>query len=88
VCERAVTVDATTVPRAALRRRVSTCLPRVSSQPLSTLPSYSHAHGAQVTSTNIEVARVLPGTGYGLLKKDEVEALLAKAASDVAAEGR
>ena len=41
----------------------------------------------KVTATNIELARVLPGSGYALLRKDEVEALMARAAADAAAEG-
>lgn len=43
----------------------------------------------KVTATNIELARVLPapGGGYALLSKDEVAALMVRAAADAAAEG-
>ena len=41
----------------------------------------------KVTAGNIELARVVPGGGYSLLKKEEVEGLIAKAAASAAAEG-
>lgn len=51
------------------------------------LPASALPRCTQVTSTNIELARVVPGAGYRLVPKAEVETLMAKAAADAAAEG-
>ena len=42
----------------------------------------------KLTAGNVEVARVVPGAGFSLLSREEVEALIARVASEAAAEGR
>lgn len=41
----------------------------------------------RVTSSNIELARVVPGKGYAVYKREEVEALITRALAEQAAEG-
>ena len=41
----------------------------------------------RVNASNIELSRVVPGDGYGLYTKAEIEGLVAAATADAAAEG-